>query len=380
MCIKIILQLHLKVMPYRFLLITLVYCVASYPVGLRAQNKPANSTEQEIRHYREDALFDSDYILHFKVVCKVKDLFNDRSGTTAYHPMLIEYIPKDGSLVSLRLEAKVRGHFRRLKENCKMPPVLLHFSNSEKLKNTVFEKQNKLKLVVPCQGDEYVIREWLAYKVYNILTDKSFRARLAEVDFEDSLGQRKTETHYCILLEDEKKVAERNSAFVWNRKMVPMKSINSDEFKTMAVFQYMIGNTDWGVPYLQNIVLISKDSAKAPFAVPYDFDHAGIVDAPYAGPAPELEMPNVRMRMYRGFCEPDMKSFAKTFELFNAHREEIYSAYTNCPLLKPKYVKFVTRYLDDFYKTINNNRDIEDEFGKPCRNNIRVEIKGLKKD
>ena len=51
---------------------------------------------------------------------------------------------------------------------------------------------------------------------------------------------------------------------MWNRKMVPMKNVNSDEFKKMAVFQYMIGNTDWGVPYLQNIVLITRDSAKAP--------------------------------------------------------------------------------------------------------------------
>jgi hypothetical protein len=94
---------------------------------------------------------------------------------------------------------------------------------------------------------------------------------LAEVDFEDSLGQRKTETHYCILLEDEKKVAERNKAFVWNRKMIPMKRINSEQFNMMAVFQYMIGNTDWGVPYLQNIVLITKDSTKAPFAIPLRF-------------------------------------------------------------------------------------------------------------
>ena len=365
---------------YRSFLIILFYSVTSHPVFLHAQNKPANSNEKEIHDNPESALFDNDDILHFKLVCKVKDLFNDRSGTMSYHPMLLQYTRKDSSLVSLRLEAKVRGHFRRLKENCKMPPILLRFSNSEKLKNTVFEKQNKLKLVVPCQGDEYVVREWLAYKLYNIITDKSFRARLAEVDFEDSLGQRKTETHYCILLEDEKKVAERNKAFVWNRKMIPMKRINSEQFNMMAVFQYMIGNTDWGVPYLQNIVLITKDSTKAPFAIPYDFDHAGIVDAPYAGPAPELEMPDVRTRMYRGFCEDNMKNFAKTFELFNSHREAIYSAYTNCSLLKPKYVKFVTRYLDDFYKIINNNRDIEDEFGKPCRTNVRVEIKGLKKD
>ena len=65
----------------------------------------------------------------------------------------------------------------------------------------------------------------------------------------------------------------------------------------------MIGNTDWGCTYLQNIVLITKDSAKAPFAIPYDFDHAGIVDAPYARPAEELEISSIRERLYRGYCE-----------------------------------------------------------------------------
>ena len=160
-----------------------------------------------------------------------------------------------------------------------MPPLLLNFPKSEKNKNTVFAKQNKLKLVVPCQGDEYVIREWLVYKLYNIITDKSFKAKLVQVDFEDSSIRRKTETHYCILIEDENKLAQRNKTFVWKRKMLPMKNINHDEFMQMAVFQYMIGNTDWGVLYLQNIVLITDDSTKAPLAIPYDFDHAGIVDA-----------------------------------------------------------------------------------------------------
>ena len=82
----------------------------------------------------------------------------------AYHPMLLQYRQKDSSLVSIQLMVKTRGHFRRLKANCKMPPLLLNFPKAEKIKNSVFENQSKLKLVVPCQGDEYVIREWLVYK------------------------------------------------------------------------------------------------------------------------------------------------------------------------------------------------------------------------
>jgi hypothetical protein len=199
------------------------------------------------------------------------------------------------------------------------------------------------------------------------------------VDFEDSLVKRITETHYCILLEDENKLADRNKCFVWNRKLEPMKSTAAKEFNKMAVFEYMIGNTDWSVPYLQNIILISKDSTKAPFAIPYDFDHAGIVDAPYAKPAEELEISSVRERLYRGFCEKDKKIFAETFELFNKLKDDFYKIYTSSSLVSGKYIRSTIKFLNEFYKVINNDKAIDAEFGKPCGEDVRIEIKGLKK-
>jgi hypothetical protein len=345
---------------------------------LKAQKKVAGTNGEALTAYTSSGLFDNDEILHFKLTGKLNSLFNDRGDNSFYHPMLLQYKNKDSNDVAIQLLVKTRGHFRLLRENCKMPPLLLSFSKAQKLKNSPFEKQNKLKLVVPCQGDEYVIREWLVYKLYNLITEKSFKAKLVQVDFEDSLMKRKTETHYCILLEDDKKVADRNDAFVWKHKMLPMKNTNADEFRKMAVFQYMIGNTDWSIPYLQNIVLITKDSTKPAFAIPYDFDHAGIVDAPYAGPAPELEISSIRVRLYRGFCENDKDNFAETFELYNRLKNDIYNLYTNCSLLSSRYIKYVTNYFNEFYKTINSDKLVEREFQQPCRTNVRVELKGLK--
>src|SRR6266516_6714340 len=114
----------------------------------------------------------------------------------------------------------------------------------------------------------------------------------------------------------------------------------------------MSGNTDWSVPYLQNIKLITSDSTTALFAVPYDFDHAGIVDAPYAGAAPELEISSIRERIYRGYCEKDKKLFAETFELFNKFKVDFYKVYTTCSLLSDKYIRSTTKFLNDFYKVI----------------------------
>jgi hypothetical protein len=344
---------------------------------LQAQNKiAASATHKEILANKN--LFDGTDILHLKLIGKLNSLFSDRSDNSSYHPVLLQYMEKDSSLISIRLMVKTRGHFRRMKGMCSMPPLLLGFPK-EQNNRSIFAYQNKLKLVVPCQGDDYIIREWLAYKTYNLISEKSFRVRLAQVEFEDSLKQRKTETHYCFLLEDDKKVADRNSAFVWKPKLLAMQNTNKQEFRKMAVFEYLIGNTDWSVPYLQNIVLIDKDSTELPVAIPYDFDHSGIVDASYAGPAPELGISSNRERLYRGYCETDMKNFSETFKLYNQLKDSIYQLYNNCSLLSRSYVKFVNRYFDDFYKTINSARNIEQEFTKPCKEDVHVELKGLKK-
>ena len=117
----------------------------------------------------------------------------------------------------------------------------------------------------------------------------------------------------------------------------------------------------------------------APYTVAYDFDQAGIVDAPYAIPHPELDIPSVQTRLYRGFCENDLNNFSSTFAFFNHLKPEIFKVYDSSSLLSAAYVKYVKRYLDAFYKTINNAREIKNEFGNPCRLTTRYEIKGLNK-
>lgn len=356
-----------------------IYPVNVYHTLLYARaNLVPSSTARAQNALSEDSLFKDEEILWLKLTGRLNALFNDRGDKVLYHPALLQYRNKDSSTAAIQIRVQTRGNFRRKKENCTMPPLMLNFARAGNVKNSVFEKQSKLKLVVPCRGDEFVIREWLVYKLYNLITDKSFKARLVRVEFEDSLQKRKTEVHYCILLEDEKRVATRNKAIVWNKTMIAMKATDREQFLKMAVFQYMIGNTDWSVPYLQNIKLIIRDSAKTPYTVPYDFDHAGIVSAPYALPAEELQMSSVLERRYRGYCEGDKNGFAEVFTLFNALKPDIYNIYTSCTLLNDRYVKFVTKYLNDFYKVINSDREVEKEFKRPCNESTRIEIKGLK--
>ncbi|HYM95369.1 MAG TPA: hypothetical protein VET23_14625 [Chitinophagaceae bacterium] len=329
-----------------------------------------------------NGLFESNEVLDIKLSGDLRNLFNDRSDNASYHSITLSYSTKDSDYISIPARAKTRGNFRRTMGNCTYPPIWLDFSESNNLTNSIFSGYKRLKLVMPCQGDELVVREYLLYRIYNLITEKSFRARLVRIETEDTKRNKKTTSFYGMLLEEEQQMAARNHERLVKRSLLKMQSTEPDAFLKMAVFEYLIGNTDWSVEYQQNIRLLAKDSLSIPVTVPYDFDHAGLVDAPYARPAEELEMHSVKERRYRGYCVKDMKAFDGVITFFNGLKKDIYTLYTDFPLVNKKYLKFATDYFDEFYATINNPKKVLEEFGYPCLpgGTGNVIIKGLEKN
>jgi len=349
-----------------FLLIAVIYIVI--PISVFAQaSTPVKG------------LFESDKVLEITLTGNVKDLLNDRGDNPQLHPITVVYKGDDSSEVAIPAEGRTRGHFRKLRENCVYPPILIQFTKSDALKSSIFQEQNKLKLVTPCKDDDFVVREWLVYKLYNLVTPKSFRARLVMVKLNNAKNNKTDPPFYGILLEEENQMAKRNGLVAVTRKIDPEQA-EQDAFITLTVFEYLIGNTDWGVQYLQNIKLIAVDSLNEPTAVAYDFDHAGMVSAPYAKPAEELLMNDVRQRRYRGYCITDMTKFDASIALFNRIKNDIYSLYTDCSLIDEKYKKSTIKFLDEFYATINNPEKMKKEFQYPCDKNGtgHIIIGGLK--
>jgi hypothetical protein len=326
-----------------------------------------------------NGLFETNKILEITISGNIKNLINDRSDKPKSHPMDIVYKEEDGTEISLPAKLKTRGHFRKLKENCNYPPLQVHFTKNEALKSSLFTGQNKLKLVMPCTDEDYVIREYMVYGLYNLITPKSFRARLVKVTLHNTKSNKTESPFFGILLEDEDKMAERNGGISVVRKMRPNQT-EPKTFLTMAVFQYLIGNTDWSVQYMQNIKLVAADSMAVPVAIAYDFDHSGLVNASYAKPAEELRMSSVQERRYRGYCLGDMKVLDPVFELYNKLKPAIYSHYADCTLLDEKYKKATLKYLDEFYETINDPKKVQKDFGYPCDKDGtgNVVIKGLR--
>lgn len=339
------------------------------------KKKSATAAPKDTTKLHLGPLFKKDELLELTVVTNLKTLMKDRGEKPINHWAMIQYTTKKEKPVSLKIKVKVRGNFRKSPANCSFPPLLLDIP-SKKDKNTIFERQNRLKLVTHCQNEEYIFQEYLVYKVFNLLSDYSFKARLAKVTYVDSAGKKEPQTRYAFLLEDENFLAKRNRAKLFKLKNTSMTRTDSLQMATVAVFEYLIGNTDWSVPYLHNIrLLYTPDDRLMP--VPYDFDHSGIVEAKYARPPELLELSSVRERLYRGITYPPTL-LQQVFDKFRQIKPQLYALYQENPALNPGYVKRTTRYLDDFYEVINDPKAVKKFFilggGK---DNAGVVIKGL---
>jgi hypothetical protein len=272
--------------------------------------------------------------------------------------------------VKLPIKIKVRGNFRKNPVNCDFPPLRLNFSRTTVM-NTVFMGQDKVKLVTHCRSrkdlyEQNVLKEYLAYKLYNLFTEESYHVRLVHLTYADTEGRVDTLRKMAFLLEPNQQLARRNGCEIFKVKQVQQNRTHQQKTTMMSVFQYMIGNTDWSVWALHNVVLMKKDARGLPIVVPYDFDWCGLVNAPYAHPSEQLPIESVRDRLYRGFCRPDAE-LQPILEEFRQRREEIYQTCRDVPFLSEKELIKILKYMDQFYRTLDNPKAVEIAFHRECR-------------
>lgn len=327
-------------------LLVFLLLVLAISVGVSAQT---TSLPDSTRH---NVLFSTDSVLAFTLTASFLRILKDRGDTTRAHPAQLNYHSTPGETVTLPVKLQVRGNFRKLWNNCSFPPLYLNVPK-KKASQTMFANQNKLKLITHCEGEEYVVREYLVYRLYNLLTDYSFQAQLCRVSYVDSAGKRPPETRWGVLLEDESSLVKRNGGRPNKLRQISMANMDSLHMATLAVFEYLIGNTDWSVPYRHNIRLLTVPSMQNPVPVPYDFDQAGIVEAFYARPSENIGIASVRERVYRSIAYPSAL-FHRVFDRFNQLKPQVYALYANNPHLDSAYLKRTLAYFDEFYAIINN--------------------------
>ncbi len=309
-------------------------------------------------------LFTSDSLLFIDLEADFESVFSSKDDTTEF-PARISLVDFAGKPLTLDIQIRARGNTRRRNDICRFHPLRLDFPKKATT-GTPFEGQNALKLVTHCDKnvafEQNTITEYLAYRALNILTDSSLRVRPAMIRYISTGPDSDTIRKFGFFIEREKSVARRlNGIEVEQGKIHPNLL---DPFQTCLVdiFQYMIGNTDYSIHGQHNIFIVS-DSARSlkPIPIPYDFDWSGLVSASYAVPHPNIKVEHVTDRVYRGFRQdPDV--IARVIGLFNERKAEIYRLFETYEASDPREAKKAVRYLDGFYKTINDKWMVKREF------------------
>jgi hypothetical protein len=262
--------------------------------------------------------------------------------------------------LSRDIRLKTRGVFRN--QYCFFPPIELNFKKTY-FGYTDLDSITKLKLVTQCSSgrfkENYILREYLAYKLFNVLTDTSFRVRLLTINYVDSENKRKPEQQTGFFLEPADMLVARTKCVQIKVATLTQKSIVPAIMDRFAIFNYMIGNYDWAVPGQHNVLVIRPlDSTPngLDIAIPYDFDWTGVVNASYAVPAEIIGTENVRERIFEGVCRT-REVFNNDLDLFLARKKDFYRVVNEFPYIDQKDKKDITKYLDGFFNQLEGKRD-----------------------
>ncbi len=305
--------------------------------------------------------FTDEGVIDMTLTMDIRKLQTEK-GEEVFQPATVISRFPDSTIMEESILVAPRGHFRRA--NCNIPPVLVNFNNPESPKHKTL---GKLKLVIGCgsrgNDEQLLIKEYLIYKIYNILEDKSFRVRLVKLNYRDSRSKVKPFSQYAFLIEDDNEMAARNGCIKQLKAQYLTESTNRSLMTKVAVFEYMISNGDWSVPNNHNIKLIfdKSDPTALPYAVPYDFDHSGFVNASYALPNELLGTESVTERVYRGFPRT-MEELQSTLDIFRNKKSQILALINNCVYLQSRTKKEIVDYLEEFYSTINNKKQVQSIF------------------
>jgi hypothetical protein len=319
-------------------------------------------------------LFASHVPLQVTIEAPLTTLMRDRP-VEEYLDGKLSFTGDDGAQQTLDLKIRTRGKYRRKKEHCDFAPIRLNFRKKQVV-DTVFAGQDKLKLVTHCRNyrsyyEQLVLREFLAYRFLNVMTDRSFRVRLLLINYIDTEGS-KPMTKLGFVIEDDEDVAARNGMYFIKTADLSVDDLDRVQQNLVNVFQYFIGNTEFSQFRAEpdeycchNIDLMSATKGVPFTPLAYDFDFSGLVNAPYAAPNPRFKHEDVRRRLYRGHCKNN-ELLPGTLQQFLDKKGEIFGVVNELELLSSRSRRDVTGYLDDFYDYIAKPKSVDDRFIDKC--------------
>ena len=320
-----------------------------------------------------DSLFNAPQPLEIGLHFSIKEIKKNKSKKEdPYISNLLYYQRAPGLYDSIKIKIKGRGNFRM--QGCYFPPLWIKLPKKQ-IEGTVFEGNKKLKLVLPCnkQSDNnaLILKEYLCYKLYEMITPYSFKTRLVNIDFTELRG--KEVRHFQLkgfFIEDLDKTAERVHAKAMEEVKADPMLLQDTGALRFAFFQYLIANTDWSRQYQHNTKLIHLNSGGY-IAIPYDFDLSGVVDAPYGFVSlvgeEELSIQNVRERLYRGWCRSESVTQLVRNEFLSKQSALLSVPDTLTGELTDKEITSIKAYLAEFFETLRDENSFRRNIIDHCR-------------
>lgn len=334
-----------------------MWSILTVPVS--GQNDTIDITFKMNDHLKKDfRLFEADELLELSLRFDITT-FKRKKSSEEYLPAVLTCHLNKTDSINKEITLRARGETRRA--ICSFPPIRINFKKSESA-NDEFKNIDKLKMVTHClPGNQiYTLKEYLAYKLYNVLTDYSYKVRLARIKYINTARLSKPETEYAFFIEPTEILCRRINGIEVKTMNLTQKNIKPEIMDRMAIFNYMIGNTDWSVPICHNIIVLSQGLSDRPdlgIIVPFDFDYAGLINAYYAVPFDGLGLKSVLERRYLGICRsPEV--FMNSLKEFSDKKEELVKVIKEFPYLNAKTKKEMIRYLESFYKNFDKHNDI----------------------
>jgi len=311
-------------------------------------------------------LFTKDEILNLSLRFDMTQ-YTRKKPKEEYLDAILTYHINETDSVNKEIRLKSRGEMRN--GYCEFPPIRLNFKKAE-FNSADVSKIGKMKMVTHCQygNEEYLFKEYLIYKLYNVLTDTSFRVRLVKVEYINTHKKGKAVNTYAFFIEPVEILGERIKAIEVESLKLSQKNILPQMMDRMAIFNYMIGNTDWSVPNQHNCKVLSSldyNYAGIGIIVPYDFDYSGLVDADYAIPFEDLGIESVRERKYVGICRTE-DIFVNALKEFTDKKEALYKVINDFQLLNEKEKSKMIGYLDSFYANFDQNNSVAKDILRDC--------------
>jgi hypothetical protein len=354
----------IKLFTMRTLLITIVFVFAGFP--LLSQQEDVPSYEDTGAEYED--LFSAAEPLYLTLKFDVKELQKTKRQDV-YHDAEMTNVVSEEFQVNNSVQVMARGILRR--DHCNLPPIWLNIGHAG-IKADSLQDVIRMKMVVRCknatQYEPYVLKEYLAYKIYNIITPLSYRVRLVRLTIIDTGRNNEATEDWAFLQEPDELMTLRLDGKMIKSDELSMSVVNPEVINRMSMFQYMIGNADYSVTGRHNLTILALNSGNPSgfLPVPDDFDYSGLVNTDYAVPSENLGTTSVQERYYLGLCRPKQVHEGTIQELAQFD-EEIMEYIKDFKYLDDKEKVDMIEYLDSYFKESKESWFIDRKIAPTCR-------------